>query len=236
MTTLSLLPEGANLLSLQPKTFFEGFSEEVLQEIRKKEAGRYGFPSGHTSLITAIFLSCALFFRKKWLWYLTPVLIFLTMVSRMYLGRHYLADVLGGLVLGLSVTLGIYFISKLGNQNTSQKLNLKEKILLLTPLLLLPFYKIFPAFQTGSFIGLNLSALLIISVWGVPVFDDKIYKRVLSTVVFFLLGYLIIYVGKRIGLEKHALISTFYYLIGNLLSLFLSAFLCVKLKLWRSGS
>jgi membrane-associated phospholipid phosphatase len=224
---------GSDLLALQPKEFFGVFSDEILQEIRKDDAGRYGFPSGHTSLITAIFLSCALFFRKKWLWYLTPTLILLTMLSRMYLGRHYLADVLGGLILGLTVTFGIYLLSKAGEQINSQKLTLKEKIFLLSPLILLPFYKIFPAFQTGSFIGLSLASFLIIYIWGIPVFDKKIYKRILSTLIFFLIGYTVIYVGKRIGLEKYALLSIFYYLTGNLLSLLLSAFLCMKLKLWR---
>lgn len=227
---------GVNLLSIQPKEFFGTFSDKILQEIRKNNAGRYGFPSGHTSLITAIFLSSALFFRKKWLWYAAPTLIFLTMVSRMYLGRHYLADVLGGLVLGLIVTFGIHFISKLGKENTGQKLNLKEKVFLLTPLLLLPFYKFFPAFQTGSFIGLNLAFLSVISIWGVPLFDDKIYKRMLSVLIFFLIGYTVIYVGMRSGLEKYSLLSTTYYLVANLLSLLLSAFLCIKLKLWVSSN
>lgn len=227
---------GVDLLSLQPKGFFEIFSDEIVQEIRKRNAGRYGFPSGHTSLITAIFLSSALFFRKKWLYYAAPVLILLTMLSRMYLGRHYLGDVLGGLVLGLFITLGIYFISKAGKENLSPKISLKEKIFLLTPLLLIPFYKFFPALQTGTFIGLDLSFLLIISIWGVPVFENKIKKRLLAILIFFVIGYTVVFVGMRIGLEKYSLVSTFYYILANLLSLLLSAFLCFKLKLWKAGN
>ena len=75
-----------------------------------RESGRrdYGFVSGHASAATAFALGLALFFgaRRRWLWAVAIGWALLMGVSRLYLGRHFLGDVLGGwLVGGLAVWL-----------------------------------------------------------------------------------------------------------------------------------
>lgn len=75
------------------------------QGIEAKRAtgeGDYGFISGHVSAAAALAFSLALMFgARRWGWWLLalawPMLMAL---SRLYLGRHFLADVLGGLLFG----------------------------------------------------------------------------------------------------------------------------------------
>jgi len=53
-----------NLVELQPSTFFEAFSNELLLKIRARDVGRYGLPSGHTMIITAVCEYCTLNAKK----------------------------------------------------------------------------------------------------------------------------------------------------------------------------
>ena len=62
----------------------------------------YGFPSGHVSATTIFAVGLAALLggpRRRWL--LVTGWIALMAVSRMYLGRHFLGDVLGGVTVGL---------------------------------------------------------------------------------------------------------------------------------------
>lgn len=66
------------------------------------------FPSGHTTLSTFVLSMIAYYsasiVRKKWIiYFISSTLVALTGISRLYLGAHWLTDVLGGLALGLSV-------------------------------------------------------------------------------------------------------------------------------------
>ncbi len=60
----------------------------------------FGLPSGHTLNATSVFGITAASLRKKWVWLAAVVIIILMGISRMYLGMHFLRDVVGGLVIG----------------------------------------------------------------------------------------------------------------------------------------
>jgi membrane-associated phospholipid phosphatase len=64
-----------------------------------------GFPSGHTAAAVTLTLGGARLFGWRWLVAAGCLWIPLTALSRLYLGRHFPGDVLGGLGLGLAVVL-----------------------------------------------------------------------------------------------------------------------------------
>ncbi len=63
-------------------------------------ADDFGFPSGHVATTAAWALGLAWSRRKRWHLGAAATWIALMALSRMYLGRHFPADVIGGLVVG----------------------------------------------------------------------------------------------------------------------------------------
>lgn len=97
------LPETTPFTRMGAASFWGGLPTEVVTYHRGLGELANGFPSGHTSVTTALWLSVAALFRRGTLWLWAAVLIVLMALSRMYLARHFLADVLGGFALGLTV-------------------------------------------------------------------------------------------------------------------------------------
>src|SRR5690554_1229301 len=89
------------------ETFWGLPSDEAIAAKRATHDPSYGFVSGHTSAATALALALALFFgaRRRWIWAAAMAWPLLMGLSRMYLGRHFLADVLGGLAVGVAGVL-----------------------------------------------------------------------------------------------------------------------------------
>ena len=65
-------------------------------------ADDFGFPSGHVATAAAWALGLAWSRRKSWQVGVAATWVALMALSRMYLGRHFPADVLGGLVVGVA--------------------------------------------------------------------------------------------------------------------------------------
>ena len=82
------------------------------------EAGGRSFPSGHAVSVTVIMTFMAYVVSKKikqkWLriilYVLIVIFVLLTYVSRMYLGQHFLSDVLIGGVIGLAFCFIFYLL------------------------------------------------------------------------------------------------------------------------------
>ena len=72
---------------------------------RVETATGYSFPSGHTQSASSFFTAAALIVRRKWAYILAAVLMLAVAVTRVYLGVHWPADVLGALVFGVCIAL-----------------------------------------------------------------------------------------------------------------------------------
>ncbi len=84
----------------QPRPFW--YPEVTLLE---ESAKGYGLPSGHTQGVTVLLLLVSLHFRESWLWIFSTVAIVAMGISRVYLGSHFVHDVIGGFLLGCIVIL-----------------------------------------------------------------------------------------------------------------------------------
>ena len=86
------------------RSFWEPPRPEAIAAVRARASGNYGFPSGHVAAATAFLLTAAWLFRSRRLVAFAVAWVPLMAVSRLYLGRHFLADVCGGLAIGLVAT------------------------------------------------------------------------------------------------------------------------------------
>ena len=73
---------------------------EGIRSLRVETATGTSFPSGHTQNITSFLVSLMKQLRRVWVYVIGAVLILLVAVSRLYLGVHWPADVLGGIAIG----------------------------------------------------------------------------------------------------------------------------------------
>jgi len=60
----------------------------------------FGFPSNHAQSAACIWGFMAASLRRRWIWGIGLILIVLIGLSRIYLGVHFLSDVLGGWIIG----------------------------------------------------------------------------------------------------------------------------------------
>ncbi len=107
------------------------------EALRKIEENEFGFPSGH-ALVSSGFWGYLVASTKSKLLLLTGfVLIFLISFSRVYLGVHYLGDVVGGIILGLAMAL-IFFKVEPRTTNELEKMGRASRysFAILLPLIL----------------------------------------------------------------------------------------------------
>jgi len=68
-------------------------------------ASSYSFPSGHATVGTTLWVYAASLVNKPWAWVAGFSVAILICISRVYLGVHYISDVVAGFLLGLFFVL-----------------------------------------------------------------------------------------------------------------------------------
>jgi len=87
---------------LDPTIAAQGAAEQGVEH-------QYGIPSGHTQNTAVLLFFLASRFHKVWGWLAAIVAVALMMLSRLYLGLHFLQDLAGGLFIAL-VLLFTYWL------------------------------------------------------------------------------------------------------------------------------
>lgn len=167
------------------KSFFSLPSQESIDYFRLEHIDSFGFPSGHVSGATSFWGGVALFFRQSWLRGIGLFMVLMMPFSRMYLGRHFLADVVGGLLIGgITFMLAWYFLIKKKNAEIFLKTKRFERTLNKPMLLFLCAGLLFPLAVsfTGNeiaarFFALNLGFLLI-GLDGFPSDHGTVLQRI----------------------------------------------------------
>lgn len=184
------------------KSFFSLPYPEVINYYRNVPGYSFGLPSGHVSSTTALWGSLYYLFKKKWIMVIGIVIIFLMMVSRMFLAKHFLADVLGGLITGsFMVAAGCILVLK---NNKIDKLIIYNNLFTLPSiqkLIQLSYFFAFPLVLMliptlnyrvpAALLGFN-AAYIFISIKGIPSDDGTIIQRssrvILGVVIYLLLS------------------------------------------------
>ncbi len=137
----------------KPRPYEEG-AEAILQR-----TGGSSMPSGHSQGIGALGSMMIYEYKEvKWIRYVSIALMILVPFSRMYLGQHYLEDVIVGLILGIFLgLLGLYLLS-VGNPD---KEDIRAFYLIPLFILLMIFFPNNQLFVAGgAYIGLTLGYFL----------------------------------------------------------------------------
>jgi len=101
---------------LLTSVFLNFFLKTLIQKPRPTESIRileedgYSTPSGHAQNSTAVYGWIMLYFKKIWLYIVTPILVLLICLSRVVLGVHYIGDVIIGFLVGAIILIALYFI------------------------------------------------------------------------------------------------------------------------------
>lgn len=207
----------------------------------------FGFPSGHSSGAVALWGGLALFFQPRILKWLAGLMIFLLVLTRLYLGVHFLADIFGGLALG---GLMLWLAWRLWGRDWSMELIFGGRsgswlmsphmlYLFYLPLILL-FLRILSPALAGYYLGVN-SAYLLAARNGLPADEGSWPRRLLRVVLagtLFVLGNLgaaelVEWVDGPMPSYAGRFLSTW---LGTASSFGLSFLLLKRSGLYRTGS
>jgi membrane-associated phospholipid phosphatase len=129
----------------------------------------YAFPSGHVSAATVFLIGLMQLFGWPWVWKLMAGWIPAMALSRMYLGRHFPGDVLGGLGFGvLTAAIGLFALSLARLSDPARARNAAVRPL--AAAVALAAYALIiqspVAYDAGRFMGLAIGAAYVVSYLG----------------------------------------------------------------------
>ncbi|MEY2847433.1 MAG: hypothetical protein RI885_98 [Actinomycetota bacterium] len=108
----------AGIVQLLKNTFDRPRPEDILVT-----ADLGSFPSGHTANAATMAVVIGFIARRAWVWVAGVAYTILMLLSRNYLGAHWLSDTVGGLVLGagVAIVLWVPFAHRLQKERMSRR-------------------------------------------------------------------------------------------------------------------
>lgn len=236
------LPDGATFefSNRGAKSFWEVLPADVVKATRQSEDVKNGFPSGHSSIAIAFWGALALLYRKRWISLISILLMVLIPISRIYLGVHFLADVISGVTLGALILGAFYLIilkpNKLSSFLKTEKYTIGVNPLSLT-LLLSPFlfFLLLPEevyILIAYMLGFGLGFLLLARK-GLPndqaSFFHRLGRMIVGALAFLVVGFIF----KQIGLEEHIWISFIKNLVAALALIWIGTEISIRLGFFK---
>lgn len=203
----------------EPKDFFALPNKKILNAFRLQKAfnfDAFGFPSGHVALTTSLWGGSATVFKNKIIMSLTPFAIVVVAFSRVYLGRHFIGDVLGGAILGLIFLFVFSYFLKSSlcedffNKESYELAFRRQNILFYCIMFVIPILfislSIVDASVAGLYLGTNVAYLLILRK-GIPEDTGNVAQRItrifIALCFFAVSSYLIGYWSQTLGMTNY---------------------------------
>jgi len=234
-----------------PEGIFELPDKQTLKAFRIQEAftlSPFGFPSGHVSLTTALWGGSAAVFNSGIIRIFTPLMIIVIAFSRIYLGRHFIGDVLGGVIVGL-IFLFIFmrflksslkddFFKKESFELAFRRQNLLFYSFMFAIPILFTALSLVSADAAGLYLGTNVAYLMIIRT-GIP--DDtgstaQKTSRVFIALLLFGVSGLLLYFGFKTPETINDLQFTLIEFLKTFIpasTIWASVAVCTKLGLYK---
>jgi membrane-associated phospholipid phosphatase len=149
----------------------------------------YGFPSGHVAAATAFLFGLMYLFQWPWIWRAMVFWIPAMALARLYLGRHFLGDVLGGVGVGvIAATIGFLALTLARLSNPSRAWTAVGRTIVAAAgcVALALMFGVPAAYDTGRFLGLAIGAACVVAYVGprfAPDSDVTVGARLASVVL-----------------------------------------------------
>ncbi len=186
--------------------------DESIVNLRPETAGGYSMPSGHAQSASTVFFGAYQFLKKRFLLIFAIIITILVSISRMYIGVHYLSDVVVGSLLGIIITYLLY--RWLGKK---EDLKLLYNIILIASIVTLIFVFTYNAIKlteetfNSQLYYFNVEALakmigtLVGFVIGIKIERKYVnfinHKNILKNLIRFIIGVIVV-MAVRLGLKE----------------------------------
>lgn len=167
----------------------------------------YSFPSAHAASATVLFLMIAILIKNKWMYVLSVAMILLISISRIYLGVHFPIDVIGGILIGLTLVLFYeLFLYQFIHNWFSNKSNIYKTIALIVITVIVIVINKMNTYYMSIMFGLGIGLIFIDKDGSTQIKNS--FQKLLTIIV----GIVVIYflwLGIMNGLIPMTYISTF---------------------------